>query len=112
MAESQKKRKTSDSSDSTAPNKKVKENSWTDDEIKLLLESVKDFKAKQEFDSIDWNSVRTRFQDICDLFVKSYPSTVDDEYPHAGELDVFTKDRILVKLKSIRLDSGRVSGGG
>ena len=54
MAESQKKRKTSDSSDSTAPNKKVKENfSWTDDKIKLLLDPVKDFKAKQEFDRID-----------------------------------------------------------
>ena len=62
--------------------------------------------------------MRTRFQAIRDLFVKSYLSTVDHEYPHAAELDVFTKDRILVKLKSIRLnfkkalDSGGVSGGG
>ena len=62
--------------------------------------------------------MRTRFQDIRDLFVKSYPSEVDDEYPHAAQLDLFTKDHILLKLKSIHLnfkkglDSGRVSGGG
>lgn len=122
MADSQTKRKASNSSDiinSASNTKKAKENfSWTDDEIKLLLDSAKDFKAKQEFEGVDWNTVRSRFQDIRDLFVKSYPSEVDDEYPHAAQLDVFTKDRVLLKLKSIRLsfkkalDSGRVSGGG
>ena len=90
MADSQTKRKASDSSDitnSASYTKKVKENfSRTDDEIKLLLDSAKDFKAKQEFEGVDWNTVRTRFQDIRDLFIKSYPSEVDDENPHAARV--------------------------
>ena len=57
MADSQAKRKATDSSDiigSTSNNKKAKENfSWTDDEMKLLLDSVKDFKRMPEFEGVD-----------------------------------------------------------
>lgn len=108
-----------DNSISTTTKKaKEKQFSWTDGEIQLLLETVKDYKTKQEYEGIDWMSVRTRFEDIRNLFVKSYPSTYDDEYPNSEETGLFSKDRLLVKLKTIRLnfkkalDSGRASGGG
>ena len=64
MAYSQTKRKASNSSDinSASNTKKAEENfSWTDDETKLLLDSAKDFKVKQEFEGVDWNTVQTRF---------------------------------------------------
>ena len=48
--------------------------SWTDSEIQLLLETTKDFKAKQEYEGVDWNTIRTRFDKIKDAFINSYPS--------------------------------------
>ena len=78
--------------------------SWTDSEIQLLLETTKDFKAKQEYEGVDWNTIRTRFDKIKDAFINSYPSTDGQDYPHVGDInDTFTKERIMLKLKAIRL---------
>ena len=93
--------------------------SWTDSEIQLLLEPTNDFKAKQEYEGVDWNTIRTRFDKIKDAFINSYPSTDEQDYPQVGDINnTFTKERIILKLKAVRLgfkkalDSGRFSGGG
>ena len=49
---------------------------------------------------------------------ENYPSDLTEGYPNVGKTDVFTKERLLRKLKCIKLsfrkavDSGRRSGGG
>ena len=41
-----------------------KENSviWTDDEIQLLLETVRDIKWEKAYESIDWESIKTKYE--------------------------------------------------
>ena len=34
---------------------------WTDDEVRLLLEVTKEYKTQKESESIDWESVRTKY---------------------------------------------------
>jgi len=105
------------------PKKKIKtdgekENTvvWTDDEIQLLLETVRDFKSEQAYESIDWESIKTKYEKITENFVKNLPKEKTSEYPHIP--DQFTKDKISSKIKAVRgkyrkaLDSGRKSGGG
>ena len=95
-----------------------KENSviWTDDEIQLLLETVRDFKSEKAYKSIDWESIKTKYEKITENFVKNLPKEKTNEYPHNPEQ--FTKDKISSKVKAVRckyrkaLDSGRKSGGG
>ena len=37
---------------------------WTNDEVRLLLEVTKEYKTQKESESIDWESVRTKYDDI------------------------------------------------
>lgn len=103
------------------PKKKAKQEGeknlvWTDDEIQLLLETVLDFKTEKSYESIDWESIKTKYEKIRENFVQNLPETKSEEYPHDAAL--FTRDRISNKTKKIcadyrkALDTGRKSGGG
>ena len=103
------------------PKKKIKTNEnavvvWTDDEIQLLLETVREFKAEKAYESIDWESIKTKYDKITENFLKNLPREKSTEYPHNP--DQFSRDKIASKIKGIRakyrksLDSGRKSGGG
>ena len=87
--------------------------SWSDDEIQLLLMSALDFKAQCEFEGVDWESKRSKYEQIFEIVTKEYP---DGE--HYQNKKSMTKDRVTAKLKSIRTgfkkaaDAGRRSGGG
>ena len=87
--------------------------SWSDDEIQLLLMSALDFKAQCEFEGVDWESKRSKYEQIFEIVTKEYP---DGE--HYQNKKSMTKDRVTAKLKSIRTgfkkaaDTGRRSGGG
>ena len=35
---------------------------WTDDEIQLLLESVNQYRCKCEYEGINWESVRSKYE--------------------------------------------------
>ena len=72
------------------------------------------FKAEKEAEGYDWESVKTKYESITELFVKSYPKESSEKFPTTN----LTKSRILTKVKAIRLkyrkgvDSGRNSGEG
>ena len=96
---------------------------WTDDEVSLLLSVVQEYKASQIHAGFDWESFKTKYVDITEMFVKRYPTTatgtVDrDSYPKYDPGNQFTKERVPSKIKAIRvkykaaLDSGRRSGDG
>lgn len=82
---------------------------WEDRDIELLLECTKKYKTEKEYDSVNWESVKSKYEDIRVIFVRNRGE---------GCTTTFTKDRVTTKLKSIRtnyrkaVDSGRSSGGG
>eukprot|EP00112_Aurelia_sp_Birch-Aquarium-sp1_P016380 Seg3708.3 transcript_id=Seg3708.3/GoldUCD/mRNA.D3Y31 product="hypothetical protein" protein_id=Seg3708.3/GoldUCD/D3Y31 len=96
--------------------------SWTDEETSLLLQVVIDYKASKTAAGLDWETVKTRYEDITERFQAQYPRGGADanmeEYPNFADPSKITKERIIPRLKRIKLnfrkaiDSGRRSGGG
>ena len=89
---------------------------WTDDEIQLLLEVVKDYQSIQSQKNLDWMKIRSRYDQIAAKMREDYPVTSSEEYPHTRE--EMTKERVAAKLKKIQaaykkaVDAKRKSGGG
>lgn len=62
--------------------------SWNDDTISALLETILEYKTKKEFESIDLETVRMKFEDIAKIM--------------AIEKDaILSKDRVASKMKKI-----------
>ena len=93
---------------------------WTDDESEVLLSVTLQYKAQKSAEGIDWESVRSKYEDILVLFREALPDTREEacakDYPH--ERDAVNKLILSTKLKNIRIkyrqavDSGRRSGHG
>ena len=108
--------------------KKAKANSekdtfkWSDDEVELLLKVTHDYKVLKASEGVDWESVQSKYSDICKRMTDELPATPDEakelnkDYPH--NKDELTKQVVTTKLKAIRtkyrqaVDSGRKSGHG
>ena len=89
------------------PNKKARraEFMWSDDECELLLNVTHEYKIKQLMNGTDWESVRSKYSDILELFKKEIPEVEEGsrllkDYPHQKE--EVTKEIITAKLKSTR----------
>ena len=87
--------------------------------MELLLGVIQHYKSDKEGEGHDWESVKTKYPDIMDIFIDRYPKETDPEgFPRKEPGKDFTKERIVAKVKSMRqkyrtaLDSGRRSGGG
>ena len=50
-----------------------KEFTWTDDKAQLLLEVAHDYKVQHLAEGIRWESVKTKYADILELFHKELP---------------------------------------
>ena len=78
---------------------------WSDDECELLLNVTHEYKVKQLMNGTDWESVRSKYSDILELFKKEIPEVEEGsrllkDYPHQKE--EVTKEIITAKLKSTR----------
>ena len=108
--------------------RKKKDFQWTDDESELLLNVTYDYNAAKAVDNVDWESVKSKYDEILERFRTELPdeppSAAEQErtncglakdYPHSKE--EVMKQIIMTKLKVIRLkyrqavDSGRVMEG-
>ena len=96
---------------------------WSDDEVELLLDVVYAFKCNKEADGYDWESIKSKYDNIRALFLERYPTpqnntVVQREFKRKDPSKEFTKDRLVAKIKALQLkyrsalDSGRRSGGG
>ena len=101
------KKKTKQAADDKEANKDIF--SWSDDEIQLLLTAVLDFKSQCEFEGMDWESKRFKYEQIFELMMKQYPMTVSENYQNKKSLN---KDRITAKLKSIRTGFKKAADAG
>ena len=98
------------------PKKNGKEFQWTDDEADLLLNVTYEYKVKKSAESVDWESVRSKYDDIFTLMQEHLPDTVEEEggngkdYPHSKQ--DLTKAIVSTKLKNIRLKFRQAVDGG
>ena len=46
---------------------------WSDEEINLLLHVVIDYKAGKAGEGVDWESVRSKYEDVTKMFLEKYP---------------------------------------
>ena len=96
---------------------KKKEFSWTDDEVQLLLEVCYELKAESDYEGINFESKRNKYDLVKERFCEQYPTVADDQYQRSNDLNSITKERVSAKIKSIRgnfkkaVDSGKKSGG-
>ena len=58
---------------------------WTDDKVELLLNVSNEYKVSKASESVDWESVKSKYSDIYDLFVAALPDDDSDimrSFPH------------------------------
>ena len=94
---------------------------WTDAEIELLLDVIKQFQPDRQFEGVDWESVKSKYGKIKDMLLERYlTSGKPEDFPKNKSClhGLITKDRIAAKVKTIRknykkaVDRGRRSSGG
>ena len=83
-------------------NGKASDFNWTGDEIQLVLEVCFDFKAESDYEGVNWESKRTKYEQIKPRFCEQYPEVEDEKFPRSNDLHAITKERVSAKLKSIR----------
>ena len=94
----------------TLPKKKMdstKEFVWSDDEAELLLNVTNEYKVAKAAESVDWESVKSKYKDIFDCFVAALPKENTDicsNFPHKKE--EIKLQNVTAKLKAIRLKGG------
>ena len=87
---------------------------WTDDEVELLLAFVRAYSSQKDYEGLEWESVKSKYEDIRKDFVTLYEQR--DGLLH--NLSLFTRERIASKTKDTKkkykktVDSGKKSGGG
>ena len=93
---------------------------WTDDETQLLLEATQNLKVEEDYNGLNWEAKRNKFDRIRALIIENYPEDGDPEkYPNYDIIEaVITKQRVYAKLKKIRtqfkktVDCGKKGDGG
>lgn len=124
MAPKKRKAGADDNNNSTEPettDTETKYFTWTDEETALLLKVAISYKTQKTTEGKDWESVKTRYDDLLQLYIERYPKSNEGEpelFPNKNNTVVFDKEKIVAKFKRIKLgyrkavDSGRRSGGG
>ena len=56
--------------------------------IRRLLESVRIFKTQKDAEGIDFESVRSKYEDIATILHENYPRDDEEEFPRTAKLPV------------------------
>ena len=83
---------------------------WTHDEIVLLLQVASTYKKEKQHVCVD--DTDTKYEDICQKFIESYPQVdmSDGKFPCAGMAHtVFNKSTIEEKLVSLKEEYAAVT---
>ena len=74
--------------------------SWSDDEIQLLLNAANQYKSDCEYEGLNWESIRSKYENVLTILMESYPKTnVEGKvYPNIENPDVISKERVGAKL--------------
>ena len=55
--------------------------------IHLLLEACFDFKTESDYEGVNWESKRTKYEQIKTKFCEQYPEVEDEKFPRSNDLD-------------------------
>ena len=55
-----------------------KEFIWSDDEAELLLNVVHQYKVRKILEKVDWETVKSKYDDILELFKEELPDTEEE----------------------------------
>ena len=58
---------------------------WSDEEINLLLHVVIDYKAGKAGEGVDWESVRSKYEDVTKMFLEKYSDDDKEKFPRRTE---------------------------
>ena len=77
----------------------VEESCWTD-KIQLFLETFNQYRCRCEYEGINWESIRFKYERIKEIFIDSYPknSVEGTELPVLEIPKVISNDRVAAKL--------------
>ena len=53
----------------------------TDEEINLLLHVVSDYKVRKAREGVDWETLRSKYEDITKMFLEKYPDNDKEKFP-------------------------------
>ena len=70
---------------------------WTDDEVELLLTVTNEYKVSKTYESVDWESVESKYADILERFKQHIPSTGDNSESFASGKDFPHKANDITK---------------
>ena len=93
-----------------APKKSSTEFRWTDDELELLPECCADFESQKEYQGINWEDTRNKYEKIKEIFIDRYPTEEADieRFPNETKVEeIVTKERIWQKSKLFAQILGR-----
>ena len=79
-----------------------KEFVWSDDEAELLVNVANEYKIAKAAESVDWESVKSKYKDIFDHFVAALPEQNIDicrNFPHKIE-QIKLQNVIYLKIKN------------
>ena len=81
------------SQDGKKKNGKATDFNWTDDKIQLPFEACFDFKVENDYDGVNWELKRTKYEQIKLKFCEQYPEVEDEKLHRSNDLDSITKER-------------------
>ena len=85
---------------------------WTEEETAILLKIVLDYKTAKYAAEQDWETIRSKYEDLACRLQEAYPDEVTDEFPRGETKEEFSASKISSKLKKMKnsfrkaLDSG------
>ena len=54
---------------------------WSEEEINLLLHEVIDYKAGKSGEGVDWETVRSKCEEVTKMFLEKYPDSDKEKFP-------------------------------
>lgn len=70
---------------------------WSDEEIEMLLGVVLAYASQMDFNGIEWESVKNKYEDIRQQYIAVYQQS-DRQH----DVSLFTRAKIASKIKDLR----------
>ena len=76
---------------------------WSDEETALLLKITLEYKTSRLADGQDWETVRSKYEDLYKKFIAAYPNEEEEieAFPRGQMKCDLTRERVSQKLKKI-----------
>ena len=54
---------------------------WCDEEINLLVHVVMDYKSGKAGEGVDWEAIRSKYENLTKMFLKKCPDNDKEKFP-------------------------------